>query len=252
NLLDNAAKYTPSGGRIELDAGIAGDVVRVCVRDTGVGIDPGLLPRLFDLFAQGERPPDRSQGGLGIGLALVRKLVELHGGTVRGDSAGAGSGSTFVVELPRAEAPAAAGPASPPATATGSAPQARQRIVLVDDNQDALQTIAFLLRAHGHAVATHGDAEAALEAMERGRDPPADLYLLDIGLPGMDGHALARRLRADPRTARATLVALSGYGQAADIDASFAAGFDAHLVKPVDAERLLGLLRDLDAVRTAD
>ena len=243
NLLDNAVKYTPVGGEVALEAERVDGRIEVRVRDNGVGIDPALRTHVFDLFSQGERPLDRAQGGLGIGLALVRKLVELHGGRVRVDSPGAGGGSVFTVELPAAAAPERAEPV--PAAPTPGAPL---RVTIVDDNPDALRTMAFLLHAYGHAVATHPDAESALAAAD---GVPADVYLLDIGLPGMDGHALARRLRADPRTARAILVALSGYGQATDLDASFAAGFDAHLVKPVDAERLLGVLRDLDAMRGA-
>ncbi|MGN6512028.1 MAG: CHASE domain-containing protein [Lysobacteraceae bacterium] len=241
NLLDNAAKYTPPGGEVALEAVREDGRIEVRVRDNGVGIEPALRSHVFDLFAQAARPLDRAQGGLGIGLALVRKLVELHGGRVRVDSPGAGGGSVFTVVLPAAAAPARVEAAPPPRP-----PGAPLRVTIVDDNPDALRTMAFLLQAHGHAVATHADAESALAAIE---GVPADVYLLDIGLPGMDGHALARRLRADPRTARATLVALSGYGQPADLDASFAAGFDAHLVKPVDAERLLGVLRDLGLAR---
>ncbi|NUS39302.1 MAG: response regulator, partial [Lysobacter sp.] len=142
----------------------------------------------------------------------------------------------------------AAAPARAEAAPSSPAWRAPLRVSIVDDNPDALRTMAFLLQAHGHAVTTHADAESALAAVDAGS---ADVYLLDIGLPGMDGHALARCLRSDPRTMRAALVALSGYGQAADLDASFAAGFDAHLVKPVDIERLLGVLHDLDAVRGA-
>ncbi|WP_162301421.1 CHASE domain-containing protein [Cognatilysobacter segetis] len=236
NLLNNAAKYTPPGGRIRVDAHALDGQVMLRVEDTGIGMDAALLPRVFDLFTQAERSLDRSQGGLGIGLALVRSVVELHGGHVRALSAGPGRGSAFEVVLPRAVAPA-----SPIAAAAGPAPRApgaALRIVVVDDNDDAAQTLALLLQTLGHHVRTYPTAEDAEAAL----DPATDAYILDIGLPGISGYEFARRLRADPRSAHAALFALSGYGQQADLEASQDAGFAEHFVKPVEADRLLRAL----------
>ena len=236
NLLNNAAKYTPPGGHIRVDAQAVDGQIRLRVADDGIGMDPALLPRVFDLFTQAERSLDRSQGGLGIGLALVRSVVELHGGRVHAESAGLGRGSTFEVVLPRA--PADALRPSAPAPATPRAPDASLRIVVVDDNDDAAQTLALLLETLGHRVRTYASAELANAEL----DPATDVYILDIGLPGMSGYEFARRLHADPRSAGATLFALSGYGQQADLDTSREAGFVEHFVKPVDAERLLTAL----------
>jgi PAS domain S-box-containing protein len=236
NLLNNAAKYTAPGGHIRVEARADGDDVRLRVIDDGIGMEPALLPRVFDLFTQAERSLDRSQGGLGIGLALVRSVVVLHGGHVSADSAGPGRGSTFEVRLPRAEAQA------PPAVAATAAaprvPGGPLRIVVVDDNDDAAQTLALLLETLGHDVRTFHSAEDAQAAL----DPATDAYILDIGLPGISGYEFARRLRNDPRSAHAALFALSGYGQQADVDASQDAGFLEHFVKPVDADRLLRAL----------
>ncbi|MBW3550291.1 MAG: response regulator, partial [Proteobacteria bacterium] len=241
NLLSNAAKYTPAGGRITLVAGLEEGGVRIGVHDTGVGIGPELLPHVFDLFTQGERLLDRSQGGLGIGLALVHTIVDLHGGTVHADSPGPGQGSVFTVELPSVQ-PMQEPPGLRSAPAGGvSGPL---RIVVVDDNADALQTIALLLQLQGHLVRTFDSAESALHSA--GEDP-ADVYILDIGLPGMSGLELARRLRGHPRAAGAMLLALSGYGQTTDVEASRAAGITEHLVKPVDPERLRRALRRVAA-----
>ncbi len=241
NLVSNAAKYTPAGGHITVLAGPVEDGIRISVHDTGVGIGPELLPHVFELFTQGERLLDRSQGGLGIGLALVHTIVGLHGGTVRADSPGPGKGSVFTVELPPADPMQ-----EPPETRrvpAGDAP-GPLRIVIVDDNADALRTIALLLELQGHRVRTFGDAELALLAAD---EDPADVYILDIGLPGMSGLELARRLRLHPRAAGAMLLALSGYGQSADVEASRVAGIEEHLVKPVDPERLLTALRRIPA-----
>ena len=237
NLLSNASKYTPEGGHITVRAGSAEHGVRISVEDTGVGMGPELLPHVFELFTQGERLLDRSQGGLGIGLALVRTIVDLHGGTVRAASPGRGAGSVFTVELPPADA--AQRPRGTPASAADRDP-GPLRIAIVDDNEDALRTIALLLELRGHRIRTFASAESALQSADH---DPADVYILDIGLPGISGHELARRLRLHPRTAGAMLLALSGYGQTADVEASRAAGITEHLVKPVDPERLFTVLR---------
>ncbi|TCZ83633.1 PAS domain-containing protein [Lysobacter sp. N42] len=236
NLLNNAVKYTPPAGRVEVDAHLAGGRLRIGVCDDGPGIEPDLLPHVFELFTQGTRTLDRAQGGLGIGLALVRGLVELHGGRVEATSDGVGCGACFTVELPPA-APAVPGARSDgPAVAQG----AGLSVVVVDDNHDAADTLALLLASSGHRVATHASAETLLSAV--GPDG-VDAFILDIGLPGMNGLELARRLRALPGGARPLLLALSGYGREEDRRASREAGFDAHFVKPVDGLELLDALR---------
>ena len=237
NLLANAAKYTPAGGRIVLTVAPADGKVRIDVADNGSGIDADLLPQVFDLFVQGKRTPDRAQGGLGLGLALVKNIVAMHGGQVGVHSEGAGQGSTFTVELPlaRGTAPAPAAPAMPsPAAARG-----QRRILLVDDNVDAAQTLAALLEAAGHVVQTVNDPRAAVAAAAT---QAPDVFILDIGMPDIDGHALARQLRSQPALSGAVYIALTGYGQASDRASSRDAGFDHHLVKPVDAGQLLAVL----------
>jgi len=245
NLLTNAAKYTPQGGRIDVDveAPAGGDEVRIAVTDNGSGIDGALLPCVFDIFAQGVRTPDRAQGGLGIGLALVKSLVELHGGRVGVHSEGAGRGSTFTVVLPLQAS--AAGTADDGDADDAAAPGAGRRVMLVDDNVDAADSLGTLLAALGHKV--HVKYEPA-SVVDDARVVRPDVFILDIGLPGMDGFELARRLRAQPETADALLVALTGYGQAHDRVLSRAAGFDRHFVKPVD---ILDLERAI-AARLAD
>ena len=237
NLLNNAAKYTPAGGRIAVTMGATDGQVELEVADNGIGIAPELQERVFDLFTQADRSPDRSQGGLGIGLALVRSLVELHGGSVACRSAGPGQGSRFIVTLPRAvgqEAPAPGGDDEPVA-----APSARRRILVVDDNVDAAQMLGMCLEAAGHDVMIE---YAPLPALERARLAQPEICVLDIGLPGIDGNELARRLRTHPETSGATLIALTGYGQEQDRQNAMAAGFDHHLVKPVAAPELLALV----------
>ena len=246
NLLNNAAKYTPDGGAISLALQSDGDVARVLVTDTGNGVDASLLPHVFELFTQGTRTPDRSHGGLGLGLSLVRSLVELHGGHVSARSPGVGLGSTFEVTLPQARASVVMSPGPPAARPLMTQPR---RVMVVDDNQDAGQTIATLLEAHGHHVTVCADAASALAA--GGLDPP-DVFILDIGLPGMDGHALAATLRAQPAHAGALFIALTGYGGAADRAKSGVAGFTHHFVKPVDAQRLLQALGDSRAGMRTD
>ena len=232
NLLNNAAKYTPPGGRISVSAHAEADWVDLAVIDDGMGIDAQLLPRVFDLFAQGATTLDRSQGGLGIGLSLVKRLVELHGGSVRADSAGPGRGATFTVRLPRVERRrstrgAAAGLPTKPLSPTA--------ILVVEDNVDAADTLRMVLEADGHRVAVARDGPSAIDAA-RAFSPR--LVLLDIGLPGMDGHAVARALRNEAAVPELAIVGLSGYGHAADHERGQAAGLDAYLVKPADLDQI--------------
>ncbi|MBP2158076.1 MULTISPECIES: ATP-binding protein [Asticcacaulis] len=235
NLLNNAAKYTPPGGEIGLDVAVRGRKAVVTVSDSGEGIAADLLPFVFDLFTQGPRTLDRSQGGLGIGLALVKSLVEMHDGTVEAKSDGPGQGTTFTVVLPldlTAQMPAAVTP-------SGATAASARRLVVVDDNIDAARSLAMLLEANGHTVAVFDHARAVLEAVEKLRP---DVFILDIGLPDMTGYDLARRLRAMPEFETATVIALTGYGQASDREESTAAGFDHHLVKPADPRKLEAIL----------
>ncbi|CAN5710806.1 hypothetical protein BH11MYX2_BH11MYX2_00380 [soil metagenome] len=236
NLLTNAAKYTPRNGRIEVSALVDDAQVEIVVRDNGRGIPADLLPHVFDVFVQGERTLDRREGGLGIGLALVRNLVELHGGTVHAHSEGAGTGATFTVRWPRgaAEMPTAAMP--PLVRPTESA---GLRILMVDDNVDAAELLGEVVRAVGHEVIVAYDGAAALEIASEFKP---EIAVLDIGLPKIDGYELARRLRQLPGCADIKLIALTGYGQLDDRERSKAAGFAHHLVKPVEIARLRALL----------
>jgi len=240
NILNNAAKYTPAGGRIVLSVRTDGGEVRIAVRDNGQGIELPVLPYIFDLFIQAERTPDRSQGGLGLGLALVKSLVLLHDGRVDALSDGLGEGSEFVVYLPLL-APVAPVPAEAPAAPATDA--SGLRVLVVDDNVDAAEMLATLLEMNGYAVSVEFDGASALATALR--EPPA-VALLDIGLPDMDGMELARRLRAQPQTADAVLVALTGYGQAEDQEQARQAGFNHHMVKPADIDRLLTLLASIE------
>lgn len=241
NLLNNATKYTPPGGVIALELTQNDSMVQVVVRDDGIGIDAALLPHVFDLFVQGERSSDRAQGGLGVGLALVKSLVERHGGSISAASAGQGAGSEFTVRLPRAHgvAPALASPRQ-----CETAEIRGLDILIVDDNADAADTLSMYLGTVGHRlrVAYEGHAALALAA-----EAAPDVLLLDIGLPDIDGYELAQRLRALPQTAHATLIALTGYGQHSDRERSIAAGFDHHFTKPVDVAALLRLLANVSA-----
>jgi PAS domain S-box-containing protein len=238
NLLNNAAKYTPAGGAITLSTEVEPDHVNIIVSDTGIGIAPALRAHVFDLFAQAERTPDRSQGGLGLGLALVKSMVELHGGRVACHSEGLGKGSTFIVQLPRLPDGGGTQDAGPAA----AAPQGRAGqldILVVDDNADAAFMLKILLEQWGHRVRVEHDALRALDSAA-GQAP--DVALLDIGLPGLDGNGLAQRLRANPDTAGIVLVAVTGYGQELDRQRALAAGFDHHLVKPVNTAELAAVL----------
>jgi len=243
NLLNNAAKYTPEGGELHVSLQRQGDSVLLQVRDNGIGIAPDLLPVVFDLFTQGERTPDRAQGGLGLGLALVKKVVELHHGSVEARSGGAGKGSTFIIRLPLL-ADAGAAPALA-AAAAAPAPARARRILVVDDNVDAARTLAMVLELAGHRVTVEHSAQAALA--HAGKDG-FDVILLDIGLPDMSGHALAAALKRLPCCAAAALVAVSGYGQEQDRHLSREAGFAAHLVKPVRAEELTDTIAHLESL----
>jgi signal transduction histidine kinase len=235
NLIDNALKYTPAGGRIDIEvAEHDGDIV-LRVSDSGVGIAPDLLPHVFDVFVQGAISIDRSQGGLGIGLSLVRRLVELHGGTVSASSPGNSSGSTFEIRLPRAEAAAAADtPARPPAPEAG-----KPKVLLIEDNDDGREMMATMLASFGYPVLQAGDG---LEGVRLACAEHPDVALVDIGLPGIDGYEVARRLRQDPSARAIRLIALTGYGLEEDQRRVLEAGFDLHLVKPVELNALLDQL----------
>jgi signal transduction histidine kinase len=235
NLVLNAVKFTPPGGSITAGVRAEGDTVRLWVQDTGVGIAADVLPRVFDAFVQGQPASERSQGGLGLGLTLVHRLAQLHGGSVEAASGGPGHGATFTVRLPRVPPPAAvtASELAPPAFAPA------RHVLLVEDNPDGRGVLRALLELEGHDVEEAADGPGALE---RALARPPDVAVIDIGLPGLDGYEVARRLRKGPRGDEMVLIALTGYGQPKDRMRSAAAGFDAHLVKPVDDGLLLRTL----------
>jgi signal transduction histidine kinase/CheY-like chemotaxis protein len=229
NLVTNALKYTPRGGSVRIATRREGAFALITVADTGIGLEPELLPRVFDLFVQGERALDRSQGGLGIGLTLVRRLAELHGGSAEAASAGTGHGSTFTVRVPAIDTPA-------DAPAPGASPsQWRHHIALVEDNEDARMSLRMLLEIEGHQVSEAADGVSGVDLVVN--DPSIDIAFVDIGLPGMSGYATARGIRS-ARGRSIRLVAMSGYGSDQDVERGERAGFDAYIVKPATLERL--------------
>jgi PAS domain S-box-containing protein len=240
NLLGNAAKYSPDRSVIDLRIEHSGHSAVVRLRDPGVGIDAQMLPRVFDLFAQADQSLDRSQGGLGVGLTIVKSLVEMHAGQVEAHSSGIGMGSEFVVRLPLAEAVEARSAAP----GTKESKQIRRRILVVEDNADAAQSLAMLLEMAGHYVQIAGDGPAALASLERF---DAEIVLLDIGLPGADGYVVAQAIRERFAAPLRKLYALTGYGREEDRTLALSAGFDGHLTKPVDPANLLGLIDDAPA-----
>jgi PAS domain S-box-containing protein len=250
NLLINAAKYTDDGGRIDLSVEQQDDGVLLRVRDSGIGIAPELLPHIFDLFTQAERSLDRSQGGLGIGLCLVQRLVQLHGGSVQAHSV-LGQGSEFVVRLPVMPLLLTALPESPTAPASESVPPSEKksngcRVLVVDDNVDAAQSLAKLLEMTGHVVWLAYDGTSALQAAI---DCRPEVVVLDIGLPGLDGYQVAESIRQQATLKNTVLVALTGYGQDTDRQRALEAGFDHHLVKPADFEEIEKILAGVATLR---
>ncbi len=243
NLLTNAAKYTPPGGTIDISADVNDDRIRIRVRDNGIGIPPEGLERIFAMFSQLERPETTVSGGLGIGLALSRTLVGLHGGTLQASSDGPGRGATFEIELPFVPSVSARAPV-PIATRQ----LAEQRIVVADDNVDSAESLAALLTLSGHNVFIANDGVAAVR-LARALRPT--IVVLDLGMPIMDGYEAARQIRADTGGADPLLVALSGFGQAGDRERSKKAGFDLHLIKPVDPAEIESLLSQAIASRSA-
>jgi CheY-like chemotaxis protein/anti-sigma regulatory factor (Ser/Thr protein kinase) len=240
NLLHNAIKYTGQTGTIRISTHADGDCGVLAIVDSGVGIAADLLPRVFELFAQGAQGPDRAHGGLGVGLALVRRLTELHSGTVTAHSDGVGKGSTFIVRLPRAAAPAVAGDAQPGAGAASPNAARAYRILIVEDNADARESLRIILETAGHEILEAGDGETGVEYALK-LEP--SVALIDIGLPDIDGCEVARRIRAIKGGIR--LIALTGYGREDDRKRSDQAGFDAHLVKPVVVQHLLETMNAL-------
>jgi signal transduction histidine kinase/ActR/RegA family two-component response regulator len=238
NLLNNAAKYTEDGGHIRLSARCSGEEIEVVVEDDGVGIEPGMVERVFDIFAQVRDTNARAQGGLGIGLTLVRSLLTLHSGRVTAHSLGKGKGSRFTVHLPVARARGSR-PRMEDSNADLAPTELCGRVIVVDDNRDAADTLAMALRQHGATVQTTYCAEDALAALS----PESDLAVIaDLGMPEFDGFELARRIRANARFAGVRLVALSGWGQLEDRARAEAAGFDAHFTKPADIDALVAFL----------
>jgi len=235
NLINNALKYTPAGGRVAVRVSAEDGAAVFTVADTGVGIPADVIHRVFDLFVQGERPLDRADGGLGIGLTLVKALVELHGGSVTAASEGPDRGATFTVRLPSSLPPSDGRAAARPARA----PVVPRRVLIVEDNADAREMLGTALASAGHEVREADTGTAALDAAATFRP---DVGLIDIGLPGVDGYEVARRLRATDEGQRMLLVALTGYGQPEDRRRARAAGFDAHLTKPVLPEQLAEVL----------
>ncbi|MFC7518830.1 ATP-binding protein [Herbaspirillum sp. GCM10030257] len=241
NILNNSAKYTKEGGNIVLKTDVSDSHVLISVVDNGIGMTADLASHVFELFTQAERSSDRAAGGLGLGLALVKSLVELHGGTVSCASEGIGKGSKFNISLPRVILKNQQDEHHPPGTASLQRMKPL-RVMVVDDNTDAAAMLAMLLEASGHQVMVEHDSRSALE---RARVEPPQVFVLDIGLPEIDGNELAQRLRAQPETARSVFIAVTGYGQEKDREKTLAAGFDHHLVKPVDTRKLIAILAEV-------
>jgi CheY-like chemotaxis protein len=237
NLLHNAAKFTPVGGKVELGALLEGAAVVIRVKDTGIGMSPEVLESAFELFRQGDQGIDRPEGGLGIGLTLVKRLVGLHGGTVEARSEGPSKGSEFVVRLPLAEEPGAQAGLSSSGVAS---PAPRRRILIVDDNADAANALRYLLQNDGHHVELASDGSSGLALAHRLKP---DVLLLDIGLPQLNGYDFARQVRSDESLKNATLIAITGYGQPGDQLRAAKAGFDHHMTKPIEFQQLQELLR---------
>jgi CheY-like chemotaxis protein/two-component sensor histidine kinase len=242
NLLNNACKFTERGGHIRLTGERVGEQVVIRVQDTGIGLSAEQLLRIFEMFTQVDTSLERSRDGLGIGLTLVKELVEMHGGTVEARSAGAGQGSEFVVRLPVLSEPLQPLPRQP--SAAKPAAMVQRRILVVDDNRDAAESLAMLLKLGGHEVHTAHDG---LEAVEAAAKIQPEVILLDIGLPKLDGYKVARRIRAQQPDTGVVLVAVTGWGQEEDRRRSEESGFDAHMVKPVDLAALSNLLVKLGA-----
>jgi CheY-like chemotaxis protein len=237
NLLTNAAKYTDPGGSIKLRASASADSVTLAVADTGIGLTPDALSRVFTMFSQIKTEQDRSEGGLGIGLALSKGLVDLHGGSIDARSAGSGRGSEFTVNLPRRAI--TAGKRVPQFVPSDRRVNAR-RVLIADDNRDAADSLAMLLRLEGHEVRVVHDGKQALAGFH---ELNPEFALLDIGMPELDGYEVARRVRQGTLGRAVTLVAVTGWGQESDKARALAAGFNHHFTKPVEPERLLALLR---------
>jgi two-component system, sensor histidine kinase len=233
NMLDNAIKFTPSGGSVDVDVLREGQEAVLRVSDTGIGIAPAMLSRVFELFAQAEQPMDRAAGGLGIGLSLSRRLVEMHGGTIAVASEGTGRGARVTVRLPVE----AAGTPTPRPPVPGS--DRSRTILIVEDNDDARESLRLLLESLGHRVIEAGDGQHGLALALHHRP---EVVLIDLGLPGLDGYEVARALRSSPAGKTTALIAVTGYGQADDRRRSKEAGFDAHLVKPVSQSLLSSLI----------
>ncbi|MDQ6611592.1 MAG: ATP-binding protein, partial [Gemmatimonadota bacterium] len=240
NLLNNSIKYTPRGGRIGIQVFSEDGFVVVRVEDNGVGIEESMLPKVFDLFTQVDGTVDRSEGGLGVGLTLVKRFMELHNGTVTAESAGIGRGSVFTLRIPLSHESEASG--TPDAPAVAEQPDARRRVLVVDDSADGAASMATVLQLRGHETRTAHSAEDALIVAEEFRP---EVAFLDIGLPGMSGHELAPLLRERSAAQTIFLVALSGWGADEDKLKARAAGFDMHLTKPADAQRIVNIVRNL-------
>jgi signal transduction histidine kinase/ActR/RegA family two-component response regulator len=241
NLLTNSARYTNAGGNIHLHAARDKDNIVIRVEDNGIGIAPALLPRIFDVFVQGQQSPDRAEGGLGIGLALVKNLVEMHSGSVEAHSEGVGRGSRFVIRLPAPKARRPSYTALKPIVPKVETQHPTQRVMIVDDNEDSADMLSQMLTMNGHVTIVAHDP---IQALSIAPNFKPDVAVLDIGLPGMDGYELARLLRLKPELEHTRLIAVTGYGQDHDRAQSRLAGFEQHLVKPVDIETLTRVIAD--------